>query len=59
MAVFKKMIWLIGVCTVYDILPIKISKMMLTQKQSIKIFLTSNPNISETVTHSIISNTIS
>ena len=38
MAVFKKMIWLIGVCTVYDILPTKISKMMLTEKQSIKIF---------------------
>ena len=54
---FQKMIWFIGVwATVHEILVNKISKNMLTQKK--KICLTSNPNISKIISHSIINNTI-
>ena len=56
---FQKIIWFAGVwATAHEILAIKISKMILC-RNSKKISSFSNPNISKTVSHRIINNTIS
>ena len=62
-ALFQKMLWFIGVwATAHEILAIKISKKMLTQQKFNKIFrlkkISENSEISETVSHSIMNNTI-
>ena len=62
-ALFQKMLWFIGVwATAHEILAIKISKKMLTQQKFNKILrlkkISENSEISETVSHSIMNNTI-
>ena len=55
---FQKMIWFIEVwATVYDILAIRISKMMLTQ-QKFNNVLQIQTQTSEAISHSVINNTI-
>ena len=56
---FKKMLWFIRVsATVHEILAVKISKKLLNQQKFKQNSSTSNTNFSETVSHSIINNTI-